>query len=182
MRGQDYGPEIAADVRVRDVLSGRIGTVLAVEEGCHWNCRESESLWRPRAAYILWDNETPSRGLPHPSAPYDDLRGSYVAPEILARVPDGWLDGIGVHRANPVRFFGDEASVRRDGCMWHLMNKRERGWMSSSFSYSTIGELLVRWGARFSDVEAGRVVSHQDRHGIFWRVRHAYETAQREAA
>ena len=181
MRGLDYGPDIIVDARVCDIESGRVGTVIALSDGCHWDCRENESLWRPRSASVLWDDASPMRGSFHPDAAYDDLRGSYVAPELLARIPDGWLDSMGARRVCPVRFFGDLATVRREGCHWHLMNKRETGWASSSYSYRTIGELLARWGCRFAEVEGGRVISRQDKHGLFWRVRHAYSQTARVA-
>lgn len=178
MRGTDYGPDIVTDARVCSVDTGRVGTVIDISEGCHWRCRDDESMWRPRSASVLWDDETPMRGSYFPNAPYDDLRGSYVAPELLARIPDGWLDSIGARRVDTMRIFGDEATVRRADRHWHLMNKRENGWMSSSYGYRTIGELLARWGLRFADVEGGRVVSRQDQHGLFWRMRIAYVASE----
>lgn len=150
----DYGPEIVPGARVMD-LDGRRGTVVTIEDRCHWNCDESARQWRPRAAYVEWDGRSGA---------------GYAEPEGLARIPAAWGAGFGIvgddsrtGRARPFQPTVVRLRVTVESTVsaaWHLMNRKDRGWGELSFPYESWHSLLAEW-----DVERGE--PDRDEHGWF---------------
>lgn len=175
MRGMDYGSEVRIYSRCLDMDKRRLGVVMVLRDAAHWNCREDEAQWRPRSAYVLWDDTTPMRGGFHPSAPYDDLSLHYLAPESMAIVPPDWLVPSGVNRAELTPLLAPSVGVLRREPHgphkgWWLMNRRDRGWGEHGRRLRHLGELRAQYGCALVVGEGDRIASRQDEHGIYWPI------------
>lgn len=161
----DYGPEIQIGTRVLWTCrfkGPRLGHVVDIRDGCHWTrARETfDREWRPRAAYVLPDDELPW-GRPLAS----EFRPNYVEPERLSVVPADWLHHLGVRKVVRRRSFGGGLGVIREHHRsWLLLNRRDRGLGEYAFEHPSIGHLIATWGV------LPELNAKQDEHGLYWRV------------
>ncbi len=145
----DYGPEIVPAARVLGP-DGRRGTVVCINEGCHWNCEDSAKQWRPRSAYVEWDDRGAGAG--------------YAPPEDLSRIPATWGPGVGIvagpetrGRVRPFCPTVVRLLVFRESTIsaqWHLMNRKAKGWGESSTYYTSWRALLADWDIERGEPEA----------------------------
>lgn len=149
----DYDATIQVGARVQCVRSSRIGWVIDITSRCHWNCNEWADQWRPRAAYVLFDESRPPRDprgedVNHLTA--GDWTGSYVAPEHLAAVPAHWHMPSGALVPVAVaRSWGafQPFVIRQNRHEWWAMNREDRGFGSFGFVYASWSEAAIAHGA-----------------------------------